>query len=60
MSLLSGDREFFFELLLLIEISVVATQREQLLMRAELDDVSAHQNCNLVGVTNCRDAMRNQ
>ena len=43
-------RQLFFKQLLVIEIAVVAVQRQQLIMGAELDDPAAVQHGNSIGI----------
>jgi len=47
---LTGDGKLFFELLLLVEAGVVAVEREQLIVAAELDDSTLTEHRDLVCV----------
>lgn len=57
--LLAGNRQFFFQLLLLIEAGVVAVESKQLLVPADLNDSAMDKHHDLVRVLNRRHAMRN-
>ena len=46
----SGDGEFFFQLLFLVETGVIAVERKQLVMPSNLHDSSAIEYRDLVGV----------
>src|ERR1035441_9981575 len=53
----SGDGEFFFQLLLLIEAGVVAVAGEQLIVPAQLHNSSVVEYGDLVGIAHSGDAM---
>ena len=54
------DREFFFQLLLLVEAGVVAVQRQQFFVAAHFDNPAVIEHRDLVGVAHGRDSMRDQ
>ena len=56
----SGDGEFFFQLLLLIEPGVVAIKGEQFVVPAQLHNVSVIEHGDLIGVAHSGDAMGDQ
>ena len=59
-AVLSRHRQLFFELLLLVEARVIAVQRQQFVVPAQLDDPPLVQHGDAVGVAHRRHAMRDQ
>ena len=54
---LSGDGEFFFQLLLAVEAGVVAVESEQLVVTAQLHNFSVVQHGDLVGIAHGGDTV---
>jgi flagellar secretion chaperone FliS len=59
-NLSSGDRQFFFELLLLVEAGVVAVARQQFVVPAQLHDPAVVEHGDLVGIAHGGNAVRDE
>lgn len=57
---LTSNGEFFFELLLPVEAGVIAIEDEEIVVSAKLNNAALVQDCNLVGVAHCGDAVGDQ